>query len=290
MGAPMAERLLSAGHQLTVWNRSPEKLIRLAELGALAADSPAEAAKGADVIILMLDTADRTCRLLFDSGVADALQPAALVIDMSSNTPETARGCAERLESSGIHHLDAPVSGGTVGARNGTLAIMVGGTDANFARAQSLFASLGKATHVGPSGTGQLAKLANQIIVAITIGAVSEALLFAKMGAADPAAVRDALSGGFADSLILQLHGDRMIKRMFQPGGTVGNQIKDLDAAQHVAAAHGLKLPLLNAVNSAFQELATGGNTHLDHSSLYLWLERVNEAVVEPNSLGTEHG
>lgn len=274
MGAPMAERLLGTGFELNVWNRSREKLAPLERLGATVCERPADAAHGAEVVILMFDTADRTRHVLFDIGVADALSRGALVVDMSSNDPETARDCAKRLAGKGIAHLDAPVSGGTAGAAAGKLAIMVGGESADFVRAQPVFTPMGQATHVGPSGSGQLAKLANQIIVAITIGAVSEALLFAKAGGADPAAVRTALAGGFADSLVLQLHGERMIERRFQPGGTITNQIKDLDAAERVASSEGLTLPLASAVRNAFREAAAQGDADKDHSALYLWLER----------------
>lgn len=280
MGAPMATQLLGAGFPVTVWNRSREKLKPLEQLRAVPAGTPAEAVLGAGIVIMMFDTARITRHILFDSGVAAALNPGALVIDMSSNDPETAREFAARLAKDNIAHLDAPVSGGTDGAKAGTLAIMVGGKDTNFVRAQSVFTVMGLPTHVGPSGSGQLAKLANQLIVAITIGAVSEALLFAKSGGADPRAVRDALTGGFADSRILQLHGERMIERRFQPGGTVTNQIKDLDAAGLVASANGLNLPLAETVRRAFHETSAQGNADKDHSALYLWLERLNSAVI----------
>ncbi len=276
MGGPMAQRLLQAGNRLRVWNRSREKLTPLEALGAYAAASTVEATQGADVVILMLDTAERTRHILADLMLAKALLPATLVIDMSSNDPETARDCTKQLAEQGVLHLDAPVSGGTAGAAAGTLAIMAGGNPQEFERAKPIFEPMGRVTHIGPSGAGQLCKLANQIIVAITIGAISESLLFAKAGGADPAAVRNALTGGFADSPILQLHGERMIERRFQPGGTVTNQIKDLNAAQRVAADCKINLPLLNAVTSAFRDLAAKGDADKDHSALYLWLERIN--------------
>lgn len=282
MGAPMAERLLAAGIPLHVWNRSREKLAPLEKSGAIAGETPADTVRGADVVILMFDTADITRKALFDLGAAATMKPGALVIDMSSNDPETARQCARQLADAGIAHLDAPVSGGTAGAAAGTLAIMAGGRTGDFARALPIFEPMGRATHVGPSGAGQLAKLANQIIVAITIGAVSEALMLAKAGGADPAAVRNALIGGFADSKILQLHGERMIERRFQPGGTVTNQIKDLDAAERAASVEGLTLPLLAAVNTAFHRLASDGDADKDHSALYLWLERINAGDDKP--------
>lgn len=285
MGAPMAMRLLDAGYLLKVWNRTREKLEPLQRAGATVADTAFSAARGADIVLMMFDTAERTRHVLFQLGVADALMPGALVIDMSSNDPETARECAKRLVARGIAHLDAPVSGGTSGAAEGTLAIMVGGTTGQFKRAQALFVPMGRAIRVGPSGAGQMAKLANQIIVAITIGAVSEALTFAEKGGADPDSVRDALKGGFADSRILQLHGDRMIRRSFGPGGTVTNQIKDLDAAHRAAAQSSLILPLLQSVRSAFKELSAQGHADKDHSALYLWLDSLNNNLASPEPI-----
>lgn len=276
MGAPMATNLAKAGLKPRVWARSRDKLLPLLEAGAVEATDSANAARGADAVILMFDTADTTKQFLFDRGVADALQPGALIIDMSSNSPDVARDCSARLAQSGIHHLDAPVSGGTVGAGEGTLAIMAGGEREQFERAATVFKPMGRATYIGPSGTGQLAKLANQVIVAVTIGAVSEALLLARAGGADPAAVRSAFAGGFADSKILQLHGGRMIGRKFEPGGTVTNQIKDLDAAAKAASEAGLTLPLLEDVRAAFKALAADGDAGKDHSALFLWLERLN--------------
>lgn len=278
MGAPMAERLITAGLQPRLWNRSREKTLPLLQKGGVEASRPADAAQDADCVILMFDTPDTTRAVLFEQGVAGALQPGALVIDMSSNSPDFARDCARQLKPLGIDHLDAPVSGGVAGATAGTLAIMAGGAQADFDRARPVFQPMGRAARIGASGTGQLAKLANQIIVAITVGAVSEALLLARAGGADPAAVRDALSGGFADSRILQLHGQRMIEGNFQPGGTVSNQIKDLDAATKAASEVGLSLPLLKHVRKAFRELAEQGDADKDHSALFLWLERFTKS------------
>lgn len=181
-------------------------------------NTPAEAVQGADIVISLLENGPVVGQVLFDLGAARAMRKGSLFIDMASIQPSEARDHAARLGELGVAHLDAPVSGGTVGAEAGTLAIMVGGRPEDFKRAQAVFASLGRATHVGPHGAGQLAKLANQMIVGITIGAVAEALLFAAKGGADMAKVREAISGGFADSRILQLHGQRMVERDFAPG------------------------------------------------------------------------
>ncbi len=202
MGDPMARRLCQAGHRVSVWNRDRSKAERLLADGARVADNPADAVTGADFVITLLTDGVAVADVLFEQGAAAAMAPGALLIDMSSIMPSQAREHACRLQAMGLHHLDAPVSGGTVGAEQGTLAIMAGGDAADFARAAPVFAPLGRATQVGPHGAGQLAKLANQMIVGITIGAVAEALLLCQQGGADPAKVREAISGGFADSRI----------------------------------------------------------------------------------------
>ncbi|WP_112310485.1 NAD(P)-dependent oxidoreductase [Pseudogemmobacter bohemicus] len=279
MGSRMARRLIDAGLAPVLWNRSPEKLAPFAGLATELAATAPEAARQADIIILMTDRPETVEALLFGPGrdaLIHVLKPGALVIDMSSNNPDFARSCARRLAANGMRFLDAPVSGGTDGAARGTLAIMAGGAAADFAEAEPIFSALGNPVHVGGSGAGQLVKLANQIIVAVTIGAVAEATVLARAGGADPAALRQALAGGFADSRILQLHGGRMVSRDFRPGGSVDNQIKDLDAASGVAAAAGVTLPLLQAVRSAFTDLASQGDGDKDHSALILWLERLN--------------
>ena len=197
------------------------------------------------------------------------------MIDMSSIAPSIAREHAALLEAFGIAYLDAPVSGGTKGAAAGTLAIMVGGDAATFARATPILSVLGRPTHVGPSGAGQIAKLANQVIVGVTLGAVAEALTLAARAGADPAAVRTALSGGFADSRILQEHGARMLAGDFTPGGTVKNQIKDLKTAIALASENHIDLPLLEATRVQFQAIADNLGDQLDHSAIYkLLMER----------------
>ena len=276
MGTPMARNLLRAGHPLTVWNRTRDKAEALAAEGTRVADTPAQAVAGAEVVISMLADGPATTEVLFGQGVADALRPGMTWIDMASIPPATAREHTARLTGLGVGCLDAPVSGGTGGAADGSLAIMVGGEADEFERRRVVFEPLGRATRVGPAGCGQLAKLANQAIVGITIGAVSEALLLAAAGGADPAAVRRALSGGFADSPILQVHGQRMLERDFRPGGRVRTQVKDLDSVLDAAADCGLELPLSRRVDELFNALLAAGDGDCDHSALILQLERIN--------------
>lgn len=277
MGRPMSEKLLEAGFALTAWNRTRAKAEALTRLGAKVAASPAEAVADADIVITMLENGQVVDAVLFGSeDAAASLRPGALVIDMSSIDPPTARLHEERLRARGIGHLDAPVSGGTVGARQASLAIMAGGTAADFERAKPIFARLGRPTLVGPAGSGALAKLCNQAIVAITIGGVAEALLLAAAGGADPAAVREALMGGFADSRILTLHGKHMLERNFLPGGRAVVQVKDQDNILAAARAAHLQLPLSERVTELYKSLVAQGNGECDHSGLLLELERIN--------------
>jgi 2-hydroxy-3-oxopropionate reductase len=283
MGSRMAANLLRAGHQLAVWNRTRAKAQPLLEQGAAWAESPAALAAGCEVLMTSLTDAAAVDAVLFGAHAAASLRPGALVIDFSSITPLGARAHATALRALGIAHLDAPVSGGTRGAAAGTLAIMVGGEAADIERARPLFAPLGRPTHVGPSGAGQIAKLANQLIVAVTIGAVAEALTLAARAGADPAAVRTALSGGFADSRILQEHGARMLADDVAPGGTVANQIKDLDAALALAAASALELPQLVTARQQFEALQAMYGGQLDHSAIYRMLMARSAAGPHPD-------
>ncbi|MBB3522023.1 MULTISPECIES: NAD(P)-dependent oxidoreductase [Rhizobium] len=276
MGAPMARRLLGAGFAVTVWNRDRSKAEALAGDGAICAETPADAVSGADVVITMLTNAEAVKDVLFDRGAADAMTSAATVIDMSSIAPHFARDHAARLAERGIAHVDAPVSGGVVGADAGTLAIMAGGEKGVIDALADIFAPMGRVTRVGPSGAGQLAKLANQQIVAVTIGAVAEAMMLIAAGGGSPAAFRDAIRGGFAESRILDLHGKRMVDRQFTPGGSSSNQLKDLNAAMETANALSLTLPLTAAVHAEFGEFVANGNGEKDHSGLLLHLEEKN--------------
>ncbi|MFK7763465.1 MAG: NAD(P)-dependent oxidoreductase [Roseobacter sp.] len=277
MGVPMSRNLLKAGFDLTVWNRTIERAEPLAADGARVAASAVDAVSGAEMIITMLSDGVATGALINDPEIQAALSPGAIWLDMSSTKPEHARAQSETLLDMGFGHLDAPVSGGTKGAEAGTLAIMVGGKADTFELARPAFEAMGRPVHVGPSGAGQLSKLANQTIVAVTISAVAEAMLLAEQGGADPQAVRAALKGGFADSVILQQHGARMTEGDFEPGGLTKFQIKDLDNTLAEAAGLGLTLPATQSVRDRFQHFSDAmGGAEKDHSGLYLELKARN--------------
>ena len=276
MGLPMARRLCEAGQQVHVWNRTRAKAQPLASAGAQVHDAAATAVRDADFVISLLENGPVVHHVLFELGAAQAMRKGALFIDMASIQPREARDHAARLDEMGLAHLDAPVSGGTVGAEQGTLAIMAGGKAQDFARAQPVLAVLGRATHVGPHGAGQLAKLANQMIVGITIGAVAEALLFAAKGGADMAKVREAISGGFADSRILQLHGQRMVERDFAPRGRMTVQLKDLDNALITAQEIGFDAPITALFDTLYRDGVEHGLGQLDHSGLFVELASRN--------------
>lgn len=276
MGAPMCQNLLSAGLPLTVWNRSLAKAEPLAKRGAVVADSPQSAVADADVVITMLSDGPAVSAVMFEQGAADAIREGATHIDMSSIGADEAIEHAKRHAERGVRYLDSPVSGGTRGASAGELAIMAGGDAETFAAMQPVFAALGQATHVGPNGCGQLAKLANQIIVAITIGAVSEALILAGGGGADRAKVREALQGGFASSRILTEHGQRMVDRAFEPGGPAKFQLKDLHNALSAADRLDLELPITKLLHGLFDAMVQSGKGDMDHSGLLTHLEALN--------------
>lgn len=286
MGAPMVERLLKAGFDLSLWNRTATKMDPFSGRAHIAS-SPAQAVAGADMVITMLENGDIVDQVLYGSGALSHLASGALVIDMSSIQPGQARQHASQVKNLGGDYLDAPVSGGTRGAESGTLSIMAGGEEAAFDRARAVFEAMGKATHIGPVGSGQLAKLANQAIVGITIGAVSEALLLAARGGARPDRVREALLGGFAGSKILEQHGERMLQRNFTPGAPARIQLKDLRMILDEARAEGLSLPLSQRVFEQYRGLLASGHGEVDHSGLLLELERLNG--VELESAITDH-
>ncbi|MBE9605459.1 NAD(P)-dependent oxidoreductase [Acetobacteraceae bacterium H6797] len=274
MGAPMARNLLKAGFALTVWNRSAAKAEPFAALAATVEQDAAKAVQGADLVITMLENGPVVEQVLFGSGVAEALKPGAILADMSSIKPAEAQDHAARLEARGVHHIDAPVSGGTTGAEAGSLAIMAGGEAAAFAKAEPVLRAMGRPVLVGPHGAGQLAKLANQIIVAGTIGAVAEAMMLAVAGGADPAKLREALRGGFAESRILELHALRMAERDFTTRGRSVTHLKDLDNALDTAdKLHIGALPFTDLTASLFRDLLAHEGD-LDHSALLLPLER----------------
>ncbi len=278
MGGPMARNLCRAGHAVRAWNRSPDKAAALAEAGVGLAADPAEAARGADVVICMLSSGP-VCDaiLLGPDGALAAMAPGSLLVVMSSIPVETAQRQAAAAAQAGIHYVDAPVSGGERGAIAGTLAIMAGGSPEAFGRAEPVLAAMGRPTHVGPAGCGQLAKLANQAIVASTIVTVAEAITFVESGGADPAKVREALLGGFADSTILKQHALRMIERDFAPGGPAKYQVKDTGTALAHAETLGLTLPVLSLVDQMFSDMVAHGDGDLDHSAVLRELYRRND-------------
>lgn len=279
MGRPMAQHLIAAGHDVAV-NRVKPVSQCLVDSGARAADTARDAVKDAEVVILMLpDTPDVEAMLFGEGGIADAIAPGSLVIDMSSISPVATKLFAEKIISRGGDYLDAPVSGGEVGAKNAALTIMVGGSQAAFDRALPLFQLMGKnITRVGEVGDGQTAKVANQIIVGLTIEAVAEALLFAKRAGADPVKVRDALMGGFAASRILELHGERMNKRTFDPGFRIRLHRKDLALALDAARYLDLALPNTAATAQLMSAAMAQGDGDKDHSGLICTLEAMSNA------------
>lgn len=273
----MSSRLLNNGYSLTIWNRTRSKADALRPQGAQVADTPAEAVAQADIVITMLEHGGVVEEVLFNPalpGAASGLKPGALVIDMSSILPEQAQDHARRLAAQGVAYLDAPVSGGTLGAQAGTLAIMAGGLEADFERARTVLEVLGRPVHVGPTGTGQLTKLANQMIVGITIGAVAEALLLTQRGGADPGKVRQALRGGFAESRILEVHGQRMADEDFAKRGSLAIQLKDLRNALHTAHGLGFDAPITQSLTDLYAQAAEHGFADLDQSGLFRELQR----------------
>jgi len=273
MGAPMAGHLIAAGHQVFVYTHGTTPAA-IAEK-ATVCTSGREVAQQADIIFTMVpDTPDVEAALFGQDGVASGLSAGKLVVDMSSISPMDTKVFAQKINALGCDYLDAPVSGGEVGAKAGSLTIMVGGPEQAFERAQPLFQLMGKnITLVGGNGDGQTTKVANQIIVALNIAAVGEALVFASKAGADPAKVRQALMGGFASSRILEVHGERMIKRTFDPGFRIGLHQKDLNLALQGARALGVALPNTASTAQLMQSCAAQGWDQLDHSALVKALE-----------------
>lgn len=276
MGLPMARRLARAGYPLTVWNRDAAKARPLETEGAVVAASATDAVRDADIVFTMMTNGEVVGTVLFDGGVAATMKKGAVAIDTSSIAPSIAREHSAKLAGLGILHLDAPVSGGVVGADAGTLAIMAGGDADVIAGLADVFAVLGRVTHVGPSGAGQVCKLANQQIVAVTIGAVAEAMILVQAGGASREAFRNAIRGGFAESRILELHGARMVERNFEPGGSSNNQLKDLNTVMALAKELSLQLPLTQTVTGEFSDFVFEGGGEKDHSGLLLHFENIN--------------
>jgi len=277
MGKPMAHNLVRAGYPLVVHNRSQEAVEELAGEGATAATSPKKVAEQADVIITMLpDSPDVEQVVLGRDGVVEGVRSGTLFVDMSTIAPATARTVYQTLGAKGVESLDAPVSGGEVGAKEGTLSIMVGGTQEAFQKVLPIFEVLGKnIVLIGEPGAGQVTKACNQIVVGVTIQAVSEALILARKSGVDPAKVREALLGGFAQSRILDLHGQRIIDRSFQPGFRIGLHRKDLGIALQTGREVALPLMLTSQVAELMNALIARGDGNLDHSGLAVLLEQM---------------
>ena len=274
MGAPMAGQLIKAGHQVFVYTRS-KVATEIAQSSAVQCASAAEVAQKADIIITMVpDTPDVDLVLFGENGIASGLSKGKIVVDMSSISPIATKEFAKKINVLGCDYLDAPVSGGEVGAKNATLSIMVGGDEKVFERIKPIFELMGKNINlVGSNGDGQTAKVANQIIVALNIEAVAEALLFASKAGADPAKVRQALMGGFAGSKILEVHGERMVKRTFDPGFRIELHQKDLNLALNSARALGVSLPNTATAQELFNSCAAHGGKAWDHSAMVKALE-----------------
>lgn len=275
MGKPMADHLLAAGHTVHVCDLLSEPVKELCSKGAVACSCCKEIAQESDVIFIMVpDTPDVEAALFGEGGVVEGLRPGSIVVDMSSISPIATKEFAKKLGALDVKMLDAPVSGGQVGAEKATLSIMVGGQPEVFEQIKPYFEIMGKnIIHIGGNGAGQTCKVANQIVVALTIEAIGEALLFASKAGADPAKVRSALLGGFAQSRILELHGERMIGRSFDPGFRIRLHQKDLNLALQTARNLGLSLPNTATAQELFNAVAAHGGSELDHSAMVLALE-----------------
>ena len=283
MGAPMAEHLQKAGHQLFL-NTIGDMPAWVAGSSATVCDTAKAVTQKADIIITMVpDTPDVEAVLFSANGVAEGVSKGKVVVDMSSISPIATKEFAAKIRGLGGDYLDAPVSGGEVGAKNATLTIMVGGDEAVFNRVKPLFELMGKnITLVGENGAGQTTKVANQIIVALNIEAVAEALVFAAKAGADPARVRQALMGGFASSKILEVHGERMVKRTFDPGFRINLHQKDLNLALSSARALGVSLPNTATAQELFNSLAARGGSGWDHSAMIKAIENLANFEIEP--------
>ena len=275
MGRPMASNLHAAGHQLYIHNRSRPAVDELSALGMKACASPAEVGERADIVFLMLPDTPAVEQVLFDSyGLAAGLGRGRMVVDMGTTDAAATRRFAERVEDRGARYVDAPVSGGQVGAAEAGLSIMVGAERRDFERVEPLLRALGRnITRVGEVGAGQVAKAANQVIVGLTIGAVAEAITLARACGVDPARMRAAFEGGFAWSRIMELHGQRMIDEQFEPGGKSSTQRKDLEQALALAERVGAMMPATRLNLELYDELVAGGWGDLDHSALIKVLE-----------------
>lgn len=285
MGAPMAGHLQAGGHELFVLKRSKPTPAALLDGGAVECASSREVAEQADIIITIVPDTPQVEEVLFgENGVAEGLSPGKIVVDMSSISPIATKEFAAKIDDLGCSYLDAPVSGGEVGAKAASLTIMVGGPESTFNAVKPLFDLMGKnITLVGENGAGQVTKVANQVIVALNIEAVSEALVFASKAGADPAKVREALMGGFASSKILEIHGERMVKRTFNPGFRIELHQKDLNLALQSAKALGVSLPNTATAQELFNACAANGGSAWDHSAMVRALEMLANHKVQPD-------
>ena len=277
MGFPMAKNLLKSGYQLKAFNRSQDKAERLKEFGAEISVSIKDVVTNSDIIITML-TDDNAVEKVMDSDeFIFNIKKGATVIDMSSVNPVLAIKYSKKLKEKKVNYLDAPVSGGTIGAEEATLAIMIGGDEETFRNCYELLKIMGNPTLVGPISSGQISKLANQIIVGVTIGAVAEAVTLCEKSGTNPSKMIEALSGGWADSKILQTHGKRMINKDFTPKGKTTTQLKDMTNIVNAGKAAETHLPISSLVKEMYKDLVADGQGNTDHSSLYKAIEKINK-------------
>ena len=277
MGLPMAKNILKSGFKLKAFNRSIEKAEPLKEFGAEISKSISDVVKESDFVITMLTDDSAVDAITSSSDFLDNLKSGSTVIDMSSVKPTTATKHGNNLKSKNVNYLDAPVSGGTIGAEEASLAIMVGGEQSVFDNSEKILKTMGNPTLVGPIGSGQVSKLANQIVVGVTIGAVAEAITLCEKAGADPNKLIKALSGGWADSKILQTHGKRMINKDFSPKGKTSTHLKDMNNILECANSYNTHLPISNLVKEMYKTLVDNGHGNTDHSSLYNEIERINK-------------
>jgi 2-hydroxy-3-oxopropionate reductase len=276
MGLPMSKNIAKAGYNLKVFNRSKKKAEPLKEFGANISNTLKDLVDDSDIVITMLTDDTAVEEVMNNSDFLEKLKPGAIVIDMSSVKPTTATKYGNNFKSKNINYLDAPVSGGTIGAEEASLAIMVGGDQNIFDDAFDILKTMGNPTLVGPIGSGQVSKLANQIIVGLTIGAVAEAVTLCEKAGADPNKMIKALSGGWADSKVLQTHGKRMIDKDFTPKGRTSVHLKDMNNILECANNYNTHLPISNLVKEMYKSLVKNGHGETDHSSLYKEIERIN--------------
>ncbi len=275
MGGPMAQNLMEAGHELVLYNRTPEKAEEIAGNGATVVESPREVAESCDVVVLMLPDSPQVEEIVEgENGVLEGIKEGALIVDMSTISPVVTRELAEKIEERGASMLDAPVSGGEPGAQQGTLAIMAGGSEEDFERARPLLEVMGDAiTHVGPTGAGQTAKAANQIVVAVTLEGISEALVLASKAGVAPEKILEAISGGLAGSNVMEAKKENFLEHDFEPGFRVDLHHKDLGIALATGREYGVSLPVTAIVDQMLESLKTKGRGDRDHSAILTLIE-----------------